>query len=284
MTLQTESGCDSLVNLDLSVLPVVASQISASICLGSSYAFGNQQLTQAGTYQQLLQTASGCDSVVTLDLSVLPVVASQISASICPGSSYAFGNQQLTQAGTYQQTLQTASGCDSMVTLTLAVLPSIASQISASICPGSSYAFGNQQLMQTGTYQQLLQTASGCDSMVTLTLTVLPILEEYIEASICEGGTYSFHNQQLTTPGLYQQLLQSPSGCDSMVTLDLKFYETPHTNVATTICEGEQLNFGSLNLGTAGIYEQTFQSSHGCDSVVVLELSLRPSSFTDDSH
>ncbi len=280
--LTASNGCDSMVVLHLVVQPTGASQINASICPGSSsYAFGNQQLTQAGTYQQLLQTASGCDSTVTLTLTVSDAIASQIGASICLGGSYTFGNQQLTQAGTYQQLLQTASGCDSTVTLTLAVSDAIASQISASICPGSSYAFGNQQLTQAGTYQQLLQTASGCDSMLTLTLAVLPILEGYVDASICVGGTYSFHNQQLTAPGLYQQLLQSPSGCDSLLTLDLKFYETPHTNISTTICEGEQLSFGSLNLGSAGIYEQTFQSSHGCDSVVVLELSLHPISFTD---
>jgi gliding motility-associated-like protein len=279
-TLQTASGCDSTVTLNLAVLPAITSQISASICPGSSYAFGNQQLTQAGTYQQLLQTASGCDSTVTLTLEVLPAIASQISASICPGSSYAFGNQQLTQAGTYQQLLQTASGCDSTVTLTLEVLPVIASQISASICPGSSYAFGNQQLTQAGTYQQLLQTASGCDSTVTLNLAVVPIIEKSIQATICEGDTYLFHNQQLTTAGLYQQLLQTSTGCDSLVNLELAIAEIPHTSFSKAICEGEQLSFGSLNLNSAGIYEQTFQTLQGCDSLVTLELSIHPSITT----
>ncbi len=275
--LQTANGCDSTVTLTLSVLPSVASQLVASMCPGSSYVFGNQQLTQPGTYQQTLQTASGCDSTVTLTLSVLPTVASQISASICSGSSYAFGNQQIAQAGTYQQILQTANGCDSTVTLTLSVLPTVASQISASICSGSSYAFGNQQLAQSGTYQQILQTANGCDSIVTLTLAVLPVIVKNLAAKICAGETYIFHNQQLTVAGNYQQWLQTTAGCDSLVSLDLVVSPVPHTSFSSVICEGEQVTFGNLTLGAAGSYEQIFQTEQGCDSVVTLQLEVLPS-------
>ncbi|MCC6726766.1 MAG: gliding motility-associated C-terminal domain-containing protein, partial [Saprospiraceae bacterium] len=193
----------------------------------------------------------------------------------------AFGNQTLTQSGTYQQALQTASGCDSIVTLNLSVLPSVASQISAIICQGNSYTFGNQVLTQSGTYQQILQTTSGCDSTVTLSLEVLPLKETSIQAEICDGATYSFNNQQITSAGLYQQLIQTSTGCDSLVSLDLRVNPVPKTSFAIAICQGEQYNFGSLTLETAGVYEQFFQTTAGCDSVVTLNLGVHPIPMED---
>jgi gliding motility-associated-like protein len=262
------------------VLPTQTTETAATICEGQGVWFVGQWLTQSGDYEQVFIGQNGCDSTAVLHLEILPRASSQINASICTGSSYTFGSEELTITGTYQLILQNENGCDSVVNLDLSVLPAIASQISASICPGSSYAFGNQQLMQTGTYQQTLQTVGGCDSVVTLTLSVLPIIEKNIQASICEGGFYSFHNQLLITAGLYQQMLQTSTGCDSLVTLELSVNQTPQTSFSRTICEGEQINFGSLTLSSAGIYEQIFQTTQGCDSMVVLELSIQPSMLT----
>jgi hypothetical protein len=91
--------------------------ISASICQGQTYAFGSQNLTAAGTYNRTVTAANGCDSVITLTLSVRPNATSAISSSICQGQTYAFGSQNLTAAGTYNRTVTAANGCDSVITL-----------------------------------------------------------------------------------------------------------------------------------------------------------------------
>jgi hypothetical protein len=43
---------------------------TATICSGQSYVFGTQVLTSAGTYTESFPTSSGCDSTVTLTLTV----------------------------------------------------------------------------------------------------------------------------------------------------------------------------------------------------------------------
>ncbi|MBQ0111773.1 MAG: fibronectin type III domain-containing protein, partial [Bacteroidales bacterium] len=119
--------------------------------------------------------------------------SSTISASICAGETYTFNGQTLTTAGTYTATLVNAAGCDSTVTLTLTVNAASASSIEATICAGETYTFNGQPLTAAGTYTATLQNVNGCDSVVTLTLTVNAASTSSIEATICEGETYTFN-------------------------------------------------------------------------------------------
>jgi len=68
--------------------------------------------------------------------------------------------------------LISSTGCDSIITLNLAVLSHSAATISKSICQGSTYAFGSQSLGTAGTYTRTIPSTTGCDSVITLTLTV----------------------------------------------------------------------------------------------------------------
>ncbi|MFM8513343.1 MAG: cohesin domain-containing protein, partial [Bacteroidota bacterium] len=104
--------------------------IEAAICQGQTYTFGSQSLTSAGTYNRTVTAANGCDSVITLTLAIKPNASSNISAAICQGQSYTFGSQSLTSAGTYNRTVTAANGCDSVITLTLAIKPNASSNIS----------------------------------------------------------------------------------------------------------------------------------------------------------
>jgi hypothetical protein len=52
---------------------------------------------------------------------VFQAASSQFSQSICSGNSYTFNGKLVSSAGAYDDTLQTVNGCDSIVTLNLAV-------------------------------------------------------------------------------------------------------------------------------------------------------------------
>ncbi|MFM7747405.1 MAG: fibronectin type III domain-containing protein, partial [Bacteroidota bacterium] len=58
-------------NVSVTPCSSTATAVSASICQGLSYNFGSQTLTGAGVYSQTLVASTGCDSVVTLTLSVI---------------------------------------------------------------------------------------------------------------------------------------------------------------------------------------------------------------------
>ena len=130
-----------------------------------------------------------------------PVFNTSITAEICDGGSYNFFGQTLTIAGTYTHTLQSIHGCDSVITLTLTVNPVFNTPLTAEICDGGSYNFFGQQLTTAGSYTHTLQSIHGCDSIITLTLTVNDVINTPLSAEICDGGIYNFFGQTLTTAG-----------------------------------------------------------------------------------
>jgi gliding motility-associated-like protein len=272
-TLQNATGCDSIITLTLSVLSSTSTPVSQSICSGSSYNFYGHNLTTSGMYRDTLTNVSGCDSIIVLTLGLIPPSSTPVSQSICSGSSYNFYGQNLTTAGTYSDTLTTASGCDSIIVLTLGVVSTITTPISASSCTGS-YIFNGQTLTTSGTYSDTLPSVAGCDSITVLTLTVGSPSSLAISQTICDNGTYPFKGQNLNTPGTYTQTLTGVSGCDSTVTLTLSVLPTSTTALSQSICSGSTYNFNGQTLTTAGTYIDTMANVSGCDSIITLTLSV----------
>ena len=275
-TLQTVHGCDSVITLTLTVNPVANTPVNVEICEGETYDFFGQTLNTAGIFTHTLQTVHGCDSVIILNLAVNPLFNTPISAEICEGQTYDFFGQSLNTAGTYTHTLQTVHGCDSVITLLLAVNPVFNTPITAEICQGETYDFFGQPLDTAGTYTHTLQTVHGCDSVITLLLAVNPVFNIPITAEICQGETYDFFGQLLDTTGTYTHTLQTVHGCDSVITLLLAVNPVFNTPITAEICQGETYDFFGQPLDTAGTYTHTLQTVHGCDSVITLLLAVNP--------
>ncbi|MEM1328654.1 MAG: gliding motility-associated C-terminal domain-containing protein, partial [Bacteroidota bacterium] len=273
-TLQTNSGCDSIIILELTIDDQITQNLSESICSGSEFDFNGQLLTAAGTYSDTLQTSSGCDSIVILELTIDNQITQNLTESICSGSEFDFNGQLLTSAGIYSDTLQTSSGCDSIVTLELSVEDQITQNLTESICSGSEFDFNGQLLTVAGTYSDTLQTSSGCDSIVILELSVEDQITENVSESICSGSEFDFNGQLLAAAGTYSDTLQTSSGCDSIVILELTVDNQITQNLSESICSGSEFDFNGQLLTVAGTYRDTFQTNSGCDSIVILELKI----------
>ncbi|MBK8490527.1 MAG: hypothetical protein IPL49_06345 [Saprospirales bacterium] len=112
-----------------------------------------------------------------------PICKTIISAPIPPTFhfiTYCFGDTWSCEGQTFtnpgQQTFHYNSwkGCDSTVTcIATAIPPIVTPPLQAAICQGGSYNFAGQTFNQTGGYPVTLTAASGCDSVVTLILSVL---------------------------------------------------------------------------------------------------------------
>jgi hypothetical protein len=106
-------------------------KIQVSNTLANSYV-----ATTPGTYMVVSTNSSGCSDTAIAYVICAATIYSNISASICQGSTYSFNGAMLTAAGVYKDTLSAVSGVDSIVTLTLTVnpTPSISISQSGSIC------------------------------------------------------------------------------------------------------------------------------------------------------
>jgi hypothetical protein len=273
-TLVNSVGCDSVVTLNLNILPTSALTINDSICQGNYYSFGGNNITIAGTYFDTLTNIVGCDSVVTLHLNILSTSAFTMNDSICQGNYYSFGGNNITTAGTYFDTLTNSIGCDSVVTLNLNILPTSAFTINASICQGNYYSFGGNNITASGAYFDTLTNSIGCDSIVSLNLNILPTSAFTISAAICQGNYYSFGGNNITTAGTYFDTLTNSIGCDSVVSLNLNILPPSVFTINTAICQGNYYSFGGNNITTAGTYFDTLNNYIGCDSFITLNLSV----------
>lgn len=212
-------------SINFKACPFIQTKIEHSICQGDSFIFGTQTLFAKGEYAEVFTSSGGCDSTVVLTLSVNPSFSKTVAASICKGESYLFDSQSLTTAGEYTKVFQSHLGCDSTVVLNLSVNPIYNQTVTASICPGENYTFGTQTLTAAGEYTEVFKSKLGCDSTVVLNLSVNPIYNQTLTASICPGENYTFGTQTLTAAGEYTEVFKSILGCDSTVELSLTIKE-----------------------------------------------------------
>ena len=191
------------------------------------------------TYNYTLQTTltnlpTSCPDNDVVSVTVNPILNSITNASICQGGTYDFLGQSFSSAGTYPVTLQSSFGCDSIATLNLTINPSLSSTFNELICQGSTFAFNGQNIGVAGQYSQTLQTVNGCDSIINLNLIISPVLSSSQNISICQGETYSFLGQNLSSPGSYSQTLLTTNGCDSIVNLNLTILPLPLAPVVSS--------------------------------------------------
>ena len=163
---------------------VYTQEIHHAICEGSAYTENGFNVSEAGTYTQNLQTINGCDSIVTLTLTVNPVESTTLSVTICDGTTYTENGFNVSEAGTYTQNLQTVNGCDSIVTLNLTINPTYNITIDASINEGETYEENGFSESEAGTYVHTLQSEFGCDSVITLNLTVNSSLNDVVANAV----------------------------------------------------------------------------------------------------
>jgi gliding motility-associated-like protein len=272
LSLQTTKGCDSIVNLNLSVNPTYNDTINAIICEGETYTDNGFYENITGIYTQNLVTYKGCDSIVNLNLIVGHKYNDTILADICDNQMYTSNGFNTNSPGIHELKLISKNNCDSTLYLNLTVHPTYNDTIYAEICNGTIYNLNGFNDSITGLYTLSLQTTKGCDSIVNLNLSVNPTYNDTINAIICEGETYTDNGFYENITGIYTQNLVTYKGCDSIVNLNLIVGHKYNDTILADICLGEAYNDFGFNETQEGFYTHPFLSQYGCDSIVNLSL------------
>jgi len=276
-TLANFIGCDSIVLLTLTIEDVIRDTLAASICEGESFTVAGTAYSTTGFYDNDFITASGCDSIFYLDLTVVPIRYTSLDRTICDGESVSVGTSTYDATGAYQDVLTSAeTGCDSVVSLSLQVLNVPRTPLVENICDGETYTVGSSDYSTTGIFIDTLAAANGCDSIVTLNLTVLDVPETMLVEDICDGETYTVGSSDYTTTGIYQDVLVAANGCDSIVSLDLTVKDVPETFLTREICQYETFSVGTSDYTASGSYTDVLTAANGCDSIVYLDLTVFP--------
>ena len=131
----------------------VTQQTTSNIATCNSYPFNGQVYTASGTYLDTLVSANGCDSIVTLNLTILQPTFNTINETAC--SSYLFNGQSLTSSGMYYDTLVNANGCDSILSLNLTINQTNVTVFQAGAYLYTSGSGASYQWLRCNPYQEI---------------------------------------------------------------------------------------------------------------------------------
>ena len=132
--------------------------------------------------------------------------------------------------------------------------------------------------LQTTDYTVTVSNAYGCTNSASVTVTVLDNEPQTYYDTICQGATYNSYGFTLTAEETGNVLdttlfrIASAEGCESEITLHL-------TLLAPDVVEieehaGQSFVWNGVTYTEDGTYTQYFNNIHGCDSTVIITLTL----------
>ncbi len=211
------------------------------------------------------------------------------AASSCDNEPYSdelFAN--LTESGEYHATIPNTQGGDSLITLTLTILPTYTIPAEKTIKTNESYTWREHTYsnLNPGVYYYVdsLKTQAGCDSIFTLTLTVEAIPYFFEESmTACRNEENTWHGKTLNTKEVgsftIYDSLKSIYNTDSVYTLTLTVLPTYTIPAEATIKMNESYtwrehSYSDLNPGVYH-YVDSLKTQAGCDSIFTLALTVQ---------
>ena len=235
---QIKDGCDSLFILYLTVDSVYHFFMEKHICENERFVWQNIQfagdsadnldpavdtIRKPGLYHERVayEATNTCDSIYYLDLYVHPVYHTVLSYTYCD-------NDVTPEAHTY--VFSDTKGYYAVEDVPFAPHPPVPESDTAITHYDPTYF----------TLEHTLQTVDGCDSIVTIHITVMPTYEFVQRVSICHNGVYEWRGGSYSVQRNYYDPYTTADGnCDSIFTLELFIKPVHLTVVYDTICDNE---------------------------------------------
>ncbi|BDS13316.1 DUF7619 domain-containing protein [Aureispira anguillae] len=260
------NGLDSLYHY---VVTVEDSYSTLTVSTCDSFVLNGQTFTETGIYEQRLTNAIGCDSVLTL---YLTINASQATLYPAVCSSYTAADGQVyTTSGNYTAIIPNSNGCDSIITINLTIQNSL-DTITVVECD-SFVAPDGQVLTTTGQYTAVIPNSYGCDSIITIDL-VIGKNGAAIHEAACESYTAP-DGQIYTSSGTYTATVTNSYGCDSLITIHLTVHHNTTDSIGVVWCDNYVAADGQVYT-SSGIYTAVIPNYAGCDSTLTINLTLTP--------
>ena len=228
-------------------------------CISYTWINGITYTASNNTATQVVPNANGCDSTITLNLTINTTTSGTDNISECVSHTWINGVTYTASNNIATHTLTNSAGCDSIVTLNLLIKNPTTGIDTQSICNSYTWINGVTYTSSNNTATHTLINAVGCDSVVTLNLTIKnPTSGVDIETSCSSytwinGITYTSSNNTAT------HTLINAVGCDSVVALNLTI---------TNIDDGVTVNGLTLNSNQAGASYQWLDCNNAMQLIV----------------
>jgi len=196
-----------------------SSTLNVTTCSGYVSPSGNNVWWNSGTYADIVTGASGCDSVITVNLTST-VPSFTLTEIACDSLVSPSGNHIWYNTGIYHDTVVSPAGCDSIFTITLGIN---STEITLGPIACDSYTSPSGNVITTsGIYIENLTSIYGCDSILNINLTVNSSSASTLNLTLCQNSyTPPSGTVTWTSSGTYQDIIMNSQGCDSVITINL---------------------------------------------------------------
>ncbi|MBR1792652.1 MAG: gliding motility-associated C-terminal domain-containing protein [Bacteroidales bacterium] len=288
------SNCDSTINYSIHFLANVRTEIDTIVCqnlLESGFRWNAKTFFSTGIDSiNLGRTATGsdsygqyADSIVVMTVSAMPSYHFDENKEICEGESYTFRNNTYTTQGIYPTEYRTTQNCDSNYVLYLTVHPTYNIPIAQSICSNAPVSFCSYNYSEAGTYTCTMTSIHGCDSTITLSLSVADTTIGEVYDTILENDlpwtyrdiTFDTFSQDIQ----HRFLLDSGNvnGCDSIIRYHLIIYQNVYDTIDSTICSSNfPILWNTLTFAADESHTLTLTNHLGADSILTMRTHAMP--------
>ena len=281
-----DGNCVSSERLVLTVNPTKATALTDQICLGNDYnangfVIASSELATAGvyTFNDTLSTENGCDSIVTLTLTVGDIIDNPVEDVACDSYEWTAGDGETytyTESGTYSsEPYANAAGCTTVDVLTLTINHNAGTRYTETVCDG--YMWNGTQYTESGDYTYDYVDGNGCASTDTLHLTVNNSTVNTIEETVCDSYTWEDGDgKTYTASGVYPYNYTTSDGCAGTDYLVLTVNTSTHSTSTVTACDSYRWN--EVAYTASGVYTYDYTNAAGCASTDTLVLTINKNS------
>jgi|GEM_PF-6559220 len=284
-------GCDSLITINMDFYPEYEGEDKRVLCSGQSVfingtEYGAAPFPQSGLERVTGVAPNGCDSLVSVQITISNGVTVERNDVLCLGQSIfvnnnEYGESPLPRMGTEEMTL--SNGCDSTVNINL----SFKSQITDNYAPFFCYdqtieingtTYGNPALGHKQNGTETIPGANGCDTLRSIFINIQPASEADTSFVICEGGSV-FFNGNFYNEGKLDgvEVIENadPNGCDSTYNVTVTVYIPEETNLNPEVCPGrDYVLVGRIFDAADPSGSVVLEGFYGCDSTVNVAISF----------
>ena len=270
-TLPTYFGCDSVLLIKLTMRYKTSKSITEWACKSYTSPSGLYTYTKSGVYTDYLLNSVGCDSVITINLTIGGKTTNQ-TADVCNQFKSVTG-KIYTETGIYTDTLVDYRGCDSFLVTDLKVRKSTYYTLEKLFCAPFKSPSRKFMISQAGTYKDTLKNAAGCDSVITI-IAKSKATYKTLNVTVCDAYVAPSERYVWRSTGTYKDTVMNSLFCDSIVTINLTVIGKKNTDLQIDACKTYKSPSGKLVINKSGLYHDTLKSSVGCDSVLNITVNI----------
>lgn len=270
------SGTTSNWVTGASINPGIGTTASVNVSSCGNYVSpsGNYTWNTAGTYADTISNSAGCDSILTINLSIESATFGTLTPSVCDSFQAPSGAAVWTSSGVYSDTITNVAGCDSILAINLTILSSSSSSVGVISCGSFTSPSGNQTWSSSGIYTDVISNSIGCDSVISINLTIASSTSETIFLTGCDSVVSPSGNYVWTASGSFLDTLTNAAGCDSVLIVGVQIDNSTSSTIPATACESYTSPSGNFVWTSSGTYQDTLVTGNNCPEYITVNLSI----------